>query len=201
MAAYGNGGASSASPDSVTRVLLTLRESGPDGWRDLVPLVYDELRAIAHNRLRLEPTGRRLDTTELVHEAYLKLVDQRRASWSDRAHFFAVASMIMRRILVNEAHRRTADKRGGGREHVPLEEVEVAVIPEATAVELLALEDALQQLERLEERQARVVECRYFGGLSIEETAAALSVSPATVKRDWTAARAWLFRRLSGPTA
>jgi RNA polymerase sigma factor (TIGR02999 family) len=182
----------------VTRVLISLRDRGPDAWEELVPLVYDELRAIAHNQLRVERRRDRLETTALVHEAFLRLVDQTRVEWRDRTHFFAVAAMVMRRVLINEAHRRKAEKRGGGRAPVSLDGVEIPVMPHERAEELIALDAAITRLEEMDRRQGRVVELRYFGGLSVEETAAALSVSTATVKRDWRVARAWLYREMEG---
>ena len=181
----------------ITEVLLSLRDTGPEGWERLAPLVYDELRAIARGQLR---TGdrQRFQTTALVHEAYIKLVDQTRVEWQDRAHFFAVAAIVMRRILINEAHHRRRQKRGGGHRPVPIDEVQVPVMPEERAEELIALDEALKRLTEMSERQSRVVELRYFGGLSVEETATALSISTATVKRDWRVARAWLFSEIEG---
>lgn len=179
----------------VTQLLQELTHGGRDAVDRLFPLVYGELRGIAHRRLQNEPAGHTLDTEALVHEAYLKLVDQERVDWQNRAHFFAVAARAMRRILLDYATGRQAQKRGGDRRQVPLDEGVLAV--EERTDELLALGEALQRLEQVDERQGRVVECRFFGGMSIEETAEALGVAPATVKRDWTAARAWLNRELS----
>ncbi len=160
----------------------------------LMPLVYDNLRAIAHRQLQRERRNHTLDTTALVHEAYLKLVDQKQVSWQNRAHFFAIAAQAMRRILINYAHKRLAEKRGGGR---PLVTFNEELIPrEARAAELLALEDALNELARLNQRQARVVEYRFFGGLTHEEIAHVLGVSIPTVRRDWRLARAYLTREL-----
>lgn len=185
----------------ITDVLVSLREAGPDAWERLVPLVYDGLRAIAHRQLRSEPEGARLGTTALVHEAFLKLVEQSRARWEDRGHFYAVASMAMRRILINEAHRRNAQKRGGGRAPVSLDAVDPKQLAGSARMDpelLIALDRALSRLEEEAPRQGRVVECRYFGGLTVAETAEALGVSAATVKRDWRVARAWLFREMTG---
>ncbi|CAN5181464.1 sigma-70 family RNA polymerase sigma factor [soil metagenome] len=182
-------------PGEVTQLLRNLTHGGHNVVDQLFPLVYDELRAIAHRRMRNEPAGHILDTGALVHEAYLKLVDQERADWQNRAHFFAISARAMRRILLDYAIGRQAQKRGGGRDQVPLEEVVVAA--EQRSDELLALDEALGRLESVDERQVRVVECRFFGGMNIEETAEALGISPATVKRDWTVARAWLNRELS----
>ena len=166
----------------------------------LLPQVYDELRRIARARLRREQAGHSLGATELVHEAYFRLVRLDRIDWRGRAHFLAIASRAMRNVLLDHAERRGADKRGGGARAVTLERLPIAA--EAQAEELTALCDALARLEEIEPRQARVVECRFFGGLNLEETATALGISAATVSRDWTVARAWLHARLSeGATA
>ncbi|MDQ3555459.1 MAG: sigma-70 family RNA polymerase sigma factor [Gemmatimonadota bacterium] len=183
-------------PGEVTQLLQKLTHGGRDAVDQLFPLVYGELRGIAHQRLRNEPAGHTLDTGALVHEAYLKLADQERVDWQNRAHFFAVAARAMRRILIDYAVARKAQKRGGARHQVPLDEA--MLVAEERSDELLALQNALVKLERVDERLVRTVECRYFAGMSIEETAAALGISPATVKRDWTVARAWLHRELSG---
>ena len=196
----------------VTDALLALRpvpEGQPDGASDalgrLVPLVYGELRRIAHRQLRAERPGHTLSTTGLVHEAYLKLADQTRVAWQDRAHFFAVAARAMRRILVDHARRHRALRRGGARVRVSLAALEQAGALEAgareidvaaRADELIALDDALERLARLDERLARVVECRYFAGLTDAETAAVLGVTPRTVGRDWVKARGWLYQAL-----
>jgi RNA polymerase sigma factor (TIGR02999 family) len=184
------------SPGEITERLLALREAGAEAWESLVPLVYDELRALAHRHLRQEPHMSLLDTSDLVHEAYFKLVDQTRVDWQDRSHFFAVASMVIRRILVNSAHQRRAVKRGGGFRRLPLDESVLPAISEERAEMLIALDEALTRLGSADERLQRVVECRFFGGLSNDEVAAVLSISARTVKRDWRAARAWLFREL-----
>jgi RNA polymerase sigma-70 factor, ECF subfamily len=162
----------------------------------LVPQMYDELRRIAHLQLRRERGDHTLDTGALVHEAYLKLSRLDRIEWRDRSHFLAAAAGAMRRILVDYAVARNARKRGGGRQRVPLEEV--VVLTDDRAQELLALDDALRRLAAESERAAQIVEWRFFGGMSIEETAGVLDISPATVKREWTLARAWLNRELGG---
>ena len=183
----------------VTELLHAHAAGEPGALEELLPRVYDELRRIARGRLRRERTGHTLDPTDVVHEAFIKLLPLDRVDWKSRAHFFAVASRAMRNVLVDHAVRRQAVKRGGGRSAVTLDElVETGPLP---LDELVALGDALATLERLDERQARVVECRFFGGLSLEETAAALGISPATVSRDWTFARAWLHRALSTPAS
>lgn len=160
-----------------------------------MPLVYEELQRIAHHQLAGEDAGHTLSSTALVHEAYLELVKLEKISWQNRAHFFAIAARAMRRILVDYAVRRKTRKRGGGRIPLPLDEA--AAVTEEDLDALLALNEALRRLEAREARYGRVVECRFFGGMSVEETAEALGVSPATVKRDWTTARAWLNRELA----
>jgi RNA polymerase sigma factor (TIGR02999 family) len=164
---------------------------------DLLPLVYGELKRIAARQLRSERPGHTLCTTALVHEAWLELSNLDRIKWQNRNHYLALAAQAMRRVLVDHAVARRAQKRGGGRQAETLDD-DPLVIVQARAAELLDLDDALRRLAALDERQARVVECRFFAGMSIEETAAALDVSPATVKREWALARAWLNRELSG---
>jgi RNA polymerase sigma factor (TIGR02999 family) len=168
---------------------------------ELVPLVYDELRAMAHRQLVGERRAVTLDTTGLVHEAYLRLVDETRVPDGNRAYFFGAAARAMRRVLVDAARRRNRLKRGGGEEPLDLDTVRVTA--DRFAAEILDLEEALERLSALYPRQARVVECRFFGGLNVEETAAALDLAPRTVKRDWVLARTWLYRALraghSGP--
>ncbi len=168
-------------------------------YDELFPLVYAELRRIAAREMRREKPGRTLQTTALVHEAYLRLLKDASLSFENRAHFLGVAARAMREILIEHARARSARKRGGGAVRLTLDDL-VAPVP-SPSIDVLALDEALQRLARLDERHARVVELRYFGGLSVEETAAALELSPATVKRDWTLARAWLFRELAGITS
>jgi RNA polymerase sigma factor (TIGR02999 family) len=163
----------------------------------LVPIVYEELHRQAQRYLQRESPGHTLQTTALVHEAYLRLVDQRQAHWQNRAQFFGVAAQQMRRILVDYARRHQAAKRGGSAVQVPFDEGAVAAT--ASEVDVVALDDALTRLAVLDPQQARVVELRYFTGLGIEETAEALGISPATVKREWAMARAWLKRELGEP--
>ena len=180
----------------VTRLLLSWRH-GDDGALDrLFPLVYEELRGMAHRQLRRGPSGDTLSTTALVHEAYLKLVDRTQLHVNDREHFMALAAKAMRQILVDYARRRGASKRGGAASHQPLEEGLVPV--SSRSDELLAIDEALGRLERLDPRLGRLVELRVFGGLSVEESGRVLDVSPRTVKRDWQKARAFLFHELSG---
>ena len=160
----------------------------------LLPMVYDELRRIAHRQLRGERGDHTLDTTGLVHEAYLKLSRLDRIEWRDRSHFLVVAAGAMRRILVDYAVARKTEKRGGGRQRVPIEQV--LILADDRAEELLALDEALQRLAVESERAARIVEWRFFAGMTVEETAEVLEISPATVKREWVLARAWLNREL-----
>jgi RNA polymerase sigma factor (TIGR02999 family) len=183
-----------------TTSLLQSAESGAGESVDrLVPLLYQELKRIARRQLAGEGAMQTLQTTDLVHEAYLRLVDQTQVTQRGRAYFFAAAGRAMRRVLIDRARRRQASKRGGGQMHADLDEgSEGAIAVDAFADGLVDLDAALDELTRLSERQARVVECRYFGGLSVEQTAEALGVSPRTVKGDWALARAWLYRVLRG---
>jgi RNA polymerase sigma factor (TIGR02999 family) len=183
---------SSAKPVST---LLGKWKSGDDeALRALMPLVYDELRRIAHRRFRAERPGHTWRSTELVHEAFLRLVDQRPSELENRVQFFAVAARLMREILVDYARRRGAAKRGYGCK-ITLDQA--VGIPQKRDLEVLALDDALQELSRFDPQQARIIELRFFGGLSIDETSQILNISPATVKRDWATARAWLHREMS----
>lgn len=163
---------------------------------DLLPLVYGELKRIAARQLRGERPDHTLSTTALVHEAWMELSRLDRIKWQNRSHYLAVASQAMRRVLIDHAVARRAQKRGGGRAVETLED-DALVLIEGRAEELLDLNQALERLAAIDDRQARIVECRFFGGMSIEETAEALDLSPATVKREWTLARAWLNRELS----
>ena len=182
------------SVSEVTRLLGECAAGDGDAFGRLIPLVYGDLRAIAHQRLRDERSGHTLNTTALVHEAYLHLVDQATATWQNRAHFFAVAAKVIRQILTDYARARGAQKRGGGAVHIPLRE-ELAG-EESGTVELLALDEALSALARHDPRLEQVVECRFFGGMSVRDTAAALAVSERTVERDWARARAYLYHAL-----
>ena len=178
-----------------TRLLAAARGGDTNALDRVVTRVYDELCAVAHRQLSRERPGHTLDTRALVHEAYLKLVDLHEIQWQDRAHFLAMSARLMRRILINHAERHGALKRGSGETPARLEDV--APGAEDRMQRFAALDEALERLERLNPRQCRVVECRYFGGLNVDETAAALDISSATVKRDWTLARAWLNRELA----
>ena len=175
---------------------LRAHAAGDDtAFERILPRVYDELRHIARQRLRHERPDHTLSPTDLVHEAFLKLAPSTNVDWRNRAHFFAIASRAMRNVLVDHATRRSAAKRGGGASTLTLDDT--GAERDVSLDELIALSDALERLERIDARQARVVECRFFGGLSIDETAEALSIAPATVSRDWTFARAWLHRELT----
>ena len=178
-----------------TELLISFGNGNREALDELVPLVYSELRAIARRKLRYERAGHTLNTTALVHEAYLKLVQLDRMQWQSRAHFLAIAAQAMRNILVNHALRRKRIKRGGGAAHEPLDEV-AAELPAGKADRILALDAALDKLAALNPRHASIVVCRFFGGMTIEETATALEISAATAKRDWTLMRAWLGREL-----
>jgi RNA polymerase sigma factor (TIGR02999 family) len=185
----------------ITEALVGLRQGKPGAMDQLMPLVYEQLRRIAHRQISSEATGHTLSTTALVHEAYLKLVDQTRAQWQDRAQFFAVAAGAMRRILVDYARRHRAARRGGGPEGAPparvsLDDAEIPVSERAAAI--IALDDALERLARMDARLAQVVECRFFGGLTEAETATALDVSQRTVAREWVTAKGWLYQELRG---
>jgi len=183
------------SPD-ITLLLLSLRDGNREALEELVPLVYQELRRMARRRLGSRSPAETLGTTALVHEAYVKLFDQTRLGWEDRRHFFAVASRVMRQIVVDHARRRNAVKRGGGQRPMDLDAAGISL--DGQAEHILALDEALEALGRLDARLAEVVELRFFGGLSVEESAEVLSVHPRTVKRDWRRARAHLYRSLSG---
>src|SRR5689334_4470071 len=182
-----------ARPD-VTRLLLAWRGGDREALNTLVPLVYAELRRLAHRQMRGERAGHSLQTTALVNEAFLRLVDSDRVHWQNRAHFFAISAGLMRRILVDDARARRSHKRGGRTVHVSLDDApDVARTP---GVDVIALDDALEALEHLDARKSQVVELRYFGGLSVDETAEALGVSAETVTRDWRMAKLWLVREL-----
>ncbi len=182
-------------PGEITALLEACSSGEADAFDRLIPLVYDYLRAIAHNRLALERPDHTLNTTAIVHEAYMKLVDQATATWRDRAHFFAVSAKVIRNLLIDYARERKAAKRGGGAIRLPLSE-ELAG-REPRTVELLALDEALTALGKHDARLERVVEYRFFGGMTVKETAETLGVSPSTVARDWRRARAYLYRALS----
>jgi len=181
-----------------TSMLLRAWSGGDQSALDrLTPIVYRELHRLASRCMSRERTGHSLQTTALVNEAYLRLVDYKRMQWQNRAHFFAVSAQLMRRILVEHARRHNL-KRGGGVQHVSLEEA--AIVGGGQDADMVALDDAMNALARIDPRKVQVVEMRFFGGLSVEETAEVLKISTVTVKRDWRAARAWLYRELTGGT-
>ncbi len=182
------------SSSDVTALLIELRDGDREALDELLPCVYDELHRQAHYQLRGDRPSPTINTTALVHEAYFKLVDHHWVDWQDRSHFFAVAVRAMRQVIVDHARKRQAQKRGGGTPDLPLDEERIR--PEAQADRLVALDEALTRLEQLDERQSKVVECRFFGGFKVAETADILDVSPTTVKRDWRTAKAWLHREM-----
>ena len=180
-------------PGDVTSELWTLKAGNSDGWVKIVPKVYGELRRLAASRLRSESENHTLQPTELVHEAYLRLIRQHQVAWQSRTHFFGVAAHLMRRILVDYARRRHRAKRGGP----DACRLNISVVdPQAKTLDLDELHQALDRLAQLDPRQSHIVEMRYFGGLTVEETADALGMSPKTVRRDWQVARAWLYGEL-----
>jgi RNA polymerase sigma factor (TIGR02999 family) len=188
-----------AASRNITELLMAWSDGDRAALDELMPLVYGELRGLASAYLARERRGHTLQTTALVHEAYLKLVDQRRARWQNRAHFFGVAAQMMRRILVSHARAHGAEKRGRAAQPLSLDEApEVSTKPK---VDLVALDEALDRLTEIDPRQGRVVELRFFGGLSIEEAGEVLSLSPATVGREWSMAKAWLYKELGGSPA
>jgi len=184
------------SSKNITKLLLDWRNGDSEALDRLMPLVYEELRRMANHYMRNERRGHTLQTSALVNEAYLRLVDHENIDWQNRAHFFGVAAQAMRRILVDHARTRSYQKRGGAAQQVSLDEA--ATLSEERPGELIALDEALDELAKMDERKCRVVELRYFGGLSVEETAEALGVSIPTVVRDWNTAKVWLMREMSG---
>jgi RNA polymerase sigma factor (TIGR02999 family) len=188
-------------PAEITRILHQWQAGSREAFDRLIPIVYNELRTLASRQLAHEWRHDRLQTTAVVNEAYVKLFGQHDVDWQNRGHFFAIAAKMMRRIVVDHARRELRGKRGGGAVHVELNQVTAQSADGGLdAVDALALDRALQKLETLDPDQGRIVELRFFGGLTVEESAAALGISPATVKREWALAKAWLFRELSGQT-
>jgi RNA polymerase sigma factor (TIGR02999 family) len=182
-------------PQEVTQLLVAWSNGDSEALEKLIPLVYDDLRRLARNYMNRERAGHTLQTTALIHEAYLRLIEQKEVKWQNRAHFFAISAQLMRRILVSMARARQADKRGGETRQVSLDEA--MVFSEERAADLVALDDAMNELAALDPRRCRVVELRHFGGLSVEETAEVLKVSPDTVMREWKRAKAWLYSELN----
>jgi RNA polymerase sigma factor (TIGR02999 family) len=192
----------------ITRLLLEWSAGDECALSALLPIVYEELKTIAARHLRMERRAHTLQRTALVHEAFLRLVDGSQVDWQNRAHFFSLASQIMRRILVDHARMRLTAKRGGGAQRLSLDEIQAQdeahgpheldalALTEDPRIDLCAIDDALKRLEEMDPRQSKLVELRFFGGLSIEDTADVLAISPATVKREWTSARAWLQREI-----
>jgi len=185
----------SVSPEEVTRLLQAWKAGDEGALERLMPLVYDELHRLARRYMAGEQTGHPLQTTALVHEVYLRLVDANTIDWQNRAHFYAICARLMRRILIDFARSRNYQKRGPNFAHIQLEEA--ATLSASVGSELLAVDEALKQLATIDTRKSEVVEMRFFGGLTVEEIAASLSVSPETVMRDWKLAKAWLQRELS----
>jgi RNA polymerase sigma factor (TIGR02999 family) len=185
----------SRSPEEMTRLLLDWGKGDKAALGELIPLIEQELHRIAHQYMNRESPGHTLQTTALVNEAYLRLVDQKNVRWQNRAHFFAIAAQTMRRILIDHARAHARAKRGGKARKISL--TEVAIVPEGRARELVALDEALERLAALDPRRGRVVELRFYGGLKTDEIAEVLGISPNTVTRDWNMARAWLLRELS----
>jgi RNA polymerase sigma factor (TIGR02999 family) len=184
------------SPQNVTRLLLDWSKGNKEALDSLVPIVYDELRRQASRYLRRERVGHTLQTTALINEAYMRLVDQKNVHWQNRAHFFGIAAQLMRRILVDHARTRKRAKRGGSDVRVSLNEATVK--SKSQDLDIVALDEALERLVEIDPQQSRIVELRFFSGLNVEETAEALRISPATVKREWRIAKAWLYREISG---
>lgn len=183
------------SDGDISTLLRAWTDGDQDALQKLTPIVYDELHQLAQRYMKRERAGHSLQTTALVNEAYMRLVDYKRMQWQNRAHFFAVSSQLMRRILVDRA-RRHNEKRGGGVQHVALEEA--SMVTGGRTTDLVVLDDAMNALARIDPRKVQVVEMRFFGGLSVEETAEVLKISAVTVMRDWSTAKAWLYRELTG---
>ncbi len=186
---------STPSPHELTQLLIDWSKGSQDALEQLCPLVYEELRRLAHRYMSRERPGHSLQTTAVVHEAYLRLIDQKHVQWQNRAHFFAIAAQMMRRILITHAQSDAYAKRGGGALKVSLDEA--AILSKERAGELLTLDEALKSLTAIDPRRSQVVELRFFGGLSNEEIAEVLKISPNTVTRDWNVAKAWLYREMS----
>jgi RNA polymerase sigma factor (TIGR02999 family) len=186
-------------PHEITQLLAEWSEGNQSALDQLYPLVYDELHRLARRYMSREKKGHTLQTTALINEAYVRLVDQKNVRWANRSHFFAISAQIMRRILIDHARRHAYAKRGGGAQQVSLEEV--ALVARDAGSELVRLDEALKTLAKMDPRRCHVVELRYFGGLNNEEIAGVLKVSENTVTRDWNLARAWLYQQLTGSAA
>jgi RNA polymerase sigma factor (TIGR02999 family) len=182
------------SPEQITGLLQAWRDGDRDALDQLVPMVYDELRRIAHRYMRRQAAGQTLQTTAVVHEAYMRLAGQDKVAWQNRAHFYGVCAQVMRSLLVDRARARGAEKRGGGQYKVSISDgIAASNNPD---IDIVALDDALERFAAIDPRKARIVELRYFGGLTVEETAAFLDLSPITIKREWLKAKAWLYNEL-----
>ena len=184
-----------ALPQEITQLLMNWSQGDKAALDQLVPLVYPELRRLAKRHMNREDPAHTLQTSALINEAYLKLVDQQNVEWQNRAHFFAVAAQVMRHILVDHARTRNYAKRGGGAPKLPLDEA--AALTEQRAGQLIALDDALRDIAALDERKSQIIELRFFGGLSLDETAEVMEISPSTVQREWRAAKAWLHHTMT----
>jgi RNA polymerase sigma-70 factor, ECF subfamily len=184
-----------SSPPQITQLLIAWSNGDQAARDELMSIVYRELHRLAHHYMKRESPGHTLQTSALVNEAYLKIIDQRDVHWRNRAHFFGIAAQMMRRILVDYARSRSYAKRGGGTREVSLDEA--LIVSDERSAEVVALDEMLKRLAEIDERKSQIVELRFFGGLSIEETAEVLTVSPGTVMRDWTLAKAWLRREMS----
>ena len=184
-------------PHEISQLLRSWSDGNSDAFEELLPLVYDELHRQAHRYLRRERKGHTLQTTALIHEAYLNLIKQSGINFQNREHFFAISANLMRRILVNYANARHRQKRGGQNEDLELND-SILIATKSKDLDLLALDEALTRLAKMDEQQARIVELRYFGGLTIEETSEVMGIAPATIKRDWNLTKAWLYRELGG---
>ena len=187
------------SPADVTQLLTNWSKGDRSALEQLMPLVYGELRRLASSYLRRERPDHTLQSTALVHEAFMRLINQRDVEWKSRAHFYGIAAQMIRRILVDYARSQNAEKRGSGA--IKLELDDALAVPQESGLDVVGLNDALERLAVFDERQSRIVELRFFAGLSIEETAEVMHLSPASIKREWTSARAWLFRELQGNAA
>jgi RNA polymerase sigma-70 factor (ECF subfamily) len=185
-----------SSSNEITQMLIELTDGNQEVVNQILPHIYDELRRLAGGYLRRERPDHTLQPTALVHEAYMKLIDQKQVRWQNRAHFFGIAAQVMRRILMDHARKNKAEKRGGDADKLPLEE-EILLVSADSSNQLLALDDALRTLAELDPQKAKIVELRYFGGLSIEETAEVMGVSVPTINRQWRMAKAWLYGQLA----
>lgn len=183
--------------NEITQMLIELTDGNQEVVNQILPHIYDELRRLAGSYLRRERSDHTLQPTALVHEAYMKLIDQRQVRWQNRAHFFGIAAQVMRRILMDHARKHKAEKRGGEADKLPLED-EILIVATNRSDQLMALDEALNSLAEMDPQKAKIVELRYFGGLSIEETAEVMGVSVPTINRQWRTAKAWLYGQLSG---